>query len=440
MKRLFLLLTVAGWLGAPSASASPAAIRATTSNGPLRGMTALWFVVREPHDDWFHPTSQRQRIEAKSAGQQRFATMRGLPGSPGEAVVCRLDLSSGRREIRLHAHPGDIRGCCLDPDGRRLILSLRLGGAEQPYRLAELDLEPPAEPATPARVRFLTEGFGDDIDPVVTPDGSILFVSSRAGGWSRTHDAPRFALYRCAADGTDAQPYGSQFGIQRTPVLWTDGTVMSALAEADDGVGSWRIRLSPGEDEPTGGKPRQNAPCSHLSVFQPRPLPDGSGFVAVAVPKGALTREKGWLVQVKVSPGPGLSRGWETLPWLLEEGDRHERLHAAAGSAPSPEDSELPIHVEHPEFRWRYPWPIGEEDLLAVTDREIWLVRRRSPPELLFVETEFAGELAQVFPVVEGSSIAQDRHPANGVGGIGSPKRADSDRAALVSASRATAF
>jgi len=129
-----------------------------------------------------------------------------------------------------------------------------------------------------------------------------------------------------------------------------------------------------------------------LSLLHGRPVPGADSWVVVAVPGGAVTREKGWLALV--DPGRALDRP-EDIRLLGAESGRLERVLEACSDLPS---SEPPIHVEHPEFCWRYPYPLSQELFLALTDRAIWVVDAEGRAEMLYSEEELEGELASVQP------------------------------------------
>ena len=127
-----------------------------------------------------------------------------------------------------------------------------------------------------------------------------------------------------------------------------------------------------------------------LTVLHGRPVPGTGLGIVVAVPGGAVTREKGWLALLDASAVSGRLENIRLLG--VQPGRLEQTLEALAELPPD----EPPIHVEHPEFRWRYPYPLTEELFLALTDRAIWVVDAEGNAEVLYAEEELQGELAWV--------------------------------------------
>lgn len=317
-----------------AAAGAPSGAGASFEAGaaPLDEVDAVLFVVRQPHragrgDLLSRETSYGERCEPSY-----------------NAALCRLDPRTGRREVLLQVEGGDIRGWDLDEIGGRAVLSVRQGGPEQPYHLMEFSLG--LDERSPG-LRRLTDGFFDDVDPVVLMDGSIVFTSTRPA--SGSNEVARW--YQCRSDGSDVR-------------LWEGGP--------ESGV-------APGE-------------WDGVAVFHVRRLPQGRGWVGVAVPSAAMTREKGWLALCDDSSADGAGTG---LRLLGIEAGRLAQVQEAAAGLPV---LEPPLQVEHPEFCWRYPYPLGRDAFLALTDHAIWMVSGDGQAQLLHAEEAFAGELAGVRP------------------------------------------
>lgn len=361
--------------------------------GPLRDTRSLLFVVRDLHADWWHPTPDLPGDGTPlSAPAPNPVPLEDA--AAGGAAVCRLDLRTGEREVLLRLSPGDIRGCQLDHEGRRLVLSVRQGEPGEPFHLAEFALDGSRPGAGGEGLRILTDGPFDDIDPEVLPNGSIVFASSRARRWSGWGDSRVFTLHQCAGDGSAIRPYSSHVEMQREPRMLPDGRVLFAQQESIHRRAPRTSQLFAGNQDGTQyhavfGTGAMQA----LSLLQARPLPQSGRFIAVAVPWAALTREVGWLAIVDPSLGPDQPDG---IRLLGLEADRMQRvLDGVADYSPG----DPPLRVEHTELGWRYPYPLTEELFLALTDREIWLVDGEGTAELLFTETRFEGELASVQPL-----------------------------------------
>lgn len=81
----------------------------------------------------------------------------------------------------LHAEPADIRDPAVSPDGRRVLFTMRTSPVSG-HHVWELDLETrQARQLTFGNGRLPSGGLATDRDPTWGPDGSVWFVSTRAG-------------------------------------------------------------------------------------------------------------------------------------------------------------------------------------------------------------------------------------------------------------------
>lgn len=81
----------------------------------------------------------------------------------------------------LHGAPVDIRDPAVSPDGRRVLFAMRTS-SQDGHHLWELDLETrAARQLTFGSGPLKTGGLATDRDPTYGPDGSVWFVSTRAG-------------------------------------------------------------------------------------------------------------------------------------------------------------------------------------------------------------------------------------------------------------------
>ena len=75
-------------------------------------------------------------------------------------------------------------------------------------------------------LRQLTEGPFFDISPVELPDGDILFVSTRRGGYTLCQPGPASNLHRISADGSNIRCVSMNTLADFSPQVLPDGRVL----------------------------------------------------------------------------------------------------------------------------------------------------------------------------------------------------------------------
>ena len=137
------------------------------------------------------------------------------------------------RARELKALLADPRGGVRDPqvsyDGSKILFSYRPGGTEQ-YHLYELAVDdvaanPKSEIGNP-KLKRLTSGPFDDIEPAYLPDGGIVFVSSRCKRWVNCWLTQVAVLHRCDADGSNIRALSSNNEHDNTPWPLPDGRIL----------------------------------------------------------------------------------------------------------------------------------------------------------------------------------------------------------------------
>jgi Hydrazine synthase alpha subunit middle domain/F5/8 type C domain len=77
-------------------------------------------------------------------------------------------------------------------------------------------------------LRQVTDGPWDDFDPCWLPDGDLVFVSSRRGGYCRcgARPVPTYTLHRMHADGSGIRRLSSHETNEWNPVVGNDGSII----------------------------------------------------------------------------------------------------------------------------------------------------------------------------------------------------------------------
>jgi len=142
----------------------------------------------------------------------------------------RFNLETGELTALLVDPRGGVRDPQVSYDGKRILFSYRPGDTEN-YHLYELALEESGSDegeAVPGgrRMKQLTSGPFDDIEPAYLPDGGIVFVSSRCKRWVNCWLTQVAVLHRCDADGTNIRALSSNNEHDNTPWPLPDGRIL----------------------------------------------------------------------------------------------------------------------------------------------------------------------------------------------------------------------
>jgi len=141
----------------------------------------------------------------------------------------RLNLRTRELTTLLVDAHGGVRDPQVSYDGKKILFSYRPGGTEQ-YHLYELDLSDAganskSEIQNP-KLKQLTSGAFDDIEPAYLPDGGIVFVSSRCKRWVNCWLTQVAVLHRCDADGSNVRALSSNNEHDNTPWPLPDGRIL----------------------------------------------------------------------------------------------------------------------------------------------------------------------------------------------------------------------
>jgi len=188
-------------------------------SGPMRGVESVVFAARalNPTDGHWYAN-----FGYYSHDPDRKAYAEG-------AKLYRLNLRTRELTALLTDKTGGVRDPQVSYDGKKILFSYRPGGTEQ-YHLYELDLgnvgaNPKSEIQNP-KLKQLTSGLYDDIEPAYLPDGGIVFVSSRCKRWVNCWLTQVAVLHRCDADGSNLRALSSNNEHDNTPWPLPDGRIL----------------------------------------------------------------------------------------------------------------------------------------------------------------------------------------------------------------------
>ncbi len=202
-----------------AAKIEPDSLLARFLAGPMQGVEEIIFAARalNPTDGHWYAN-----FGYYSHDPDRKAYAEG-------AKLYRLNLRTRELTALLVDETGGVRDPQVSYDGKTILFCYRPGGTEN-YHLYELNLsdagENPKSEIQNPKLKQLTSGPYDDIEPTYLPDGGIIFVSSRCKRWVNCWLTQVAVLHRCDADGSNIRALSSNNEHDNTPWLLPDGRVL----------------------------------------------------------------------------------------------------------------------------------------------------------------------------------------------------------------------
>ncbi len=121
------------------------------------------------------------------------------------------------RDLVADDKEGAVRDPCVSFDGRKILFSWRKSGSHY-YHLYTVNVDG-------AGLTQLTDGEWNDIEPIWTPDGGIVFGSTRCHRWIPCNMAEVTNLHRCDADGRNIRMISSNVETETSPWMMPDGRI-----------------------------------------------------------------------------------------------------------------------------------------------------------------------------------------------------------------------
>ena len=224
-------------------------------------------------------------------------------------------------------------------------------------------------------LRQLTDGPEDDFDPCFLPNGRIVFVSMRRGGYLRCgRHCPVYTLFSMNPDGSDIVCLSFHETHEWQPSVTHDGMIVYTrwdYVDRDTNVAHHIWLCFPDGRDPRsyhGNYPvrREGRPWMEMDI---RAVPGSHKFVAVA------------------AAHHGHAFGSLVLLDLRREDDGlMSQVERLTPEVPFPEAEARPIR---PAMIYGTPWPLSEEDYLCVYDpaaknRGIYWIDRYGNKELIY--------------------------------------------------------
>ncbi len=327
---------------------------------PLFPRVPLVFIKRVP-SAFSHQLTQYYGRDARPGGGLF------LLEQPGRSMRCR---QLAARQFPL----GSYEHLDVSFDGQRLL-----------FAFCPVDEVPPDRDAHPAvfyhlyevtvdgkRVRQVTDGPFDDFSPRYLPDGRILFLSTRRGGFHRCGrgPCPVYTMAVVEANGSNPHPISFHETHEWDPVVLNDGSILYTRWDYVDRHAVhyqqlWCVR-------PDGSNVRAyygNNTWNPVGVWEARPVPGSRRVMATAGAHHAMTA--GSIILLDILRGQDGLRPIERLtPDALFPESEVRLLRQTGGWWHAPVGVSKPPAVSDESERWpghcyRTPYPFSEEYFLA---------------------------------------------------------------------------
>lgn len=217
-------------------------------------------------------------------------------------------------------------------------------------------------------LRQLTGGPYDDFAPRYLPDGEIIFISTRRGGFHRCGrgPCPVYTLALCHADGSDPRPISYHETHEWDPAVLNDGRVIYTRWDYVDRNAVfyqqlWTVR-------PDGSDVRifyGNNTWNPVGVWEARPVPGSHRVMATAAAHHAMSA--GSIILVDIARGiDGLTPITRLTPDALfpeSEVPVLPHWYAPAGVKQKPD---VPVEqLRWPGHCYKSPYPLSEKYFLV---------------------------------------------------------------------------
>ncbi|HPD14055.1 MAG TPA: hypothetical protein PLE19_03855 [Planctomycetota bacterium] len=286
---------------------------------------------------------------------------------PGESLAVR-ELTAGKLPLGSYQTPE------VSHDGKRVLFAYCETPTAPPNRTTHLDrfYHIYEMNADGSGLRKLTDGPFDDFSPRYLPNGKILFLSTRRGGYHRcgAGPCPVYTLALMNADGSDPRPISYHETHEWDPAVLNDGRVIYTRWDYVDRNAVhyqqlWTVR-------PDGSDPRifyGNNTWNPVGVWEAQAVPGSTRVMATAAAHHAMTA--GSIILLDVAKGVDYLEPITRLTpdALFPESEAPVSngakgfWHAPQGVAKMPPMP--PEQARWPGHCYRSPWPLSEKFFLT---------------------------------------------------------------------------
>jgi len=318
--------------------------------------------VKQPHSLFSHQLTQYPGNCARPGGGVFVLE------KPGQSMQCR-SLTAGKLPT------GSYQFADVSYDGRRILFSYCQVDRPPPTREAHMDkyFHLYEIQVDGSWLRQLTDGSYDDFAGRYLPDGRIVFVSTRRGGFHRCGQGPCavYTLALCEADGANPRIISYHETHEWDPAVLNDGRIIYTRWDYVDRNAIfyqqlWTVRQDGTDVRIFYG----NNTFNPVGIWEAQPVPGSHRVMATASAHHAMSA--GSIILLDVRRGvDGLAPIERLTPDALFpeseipviRGDGRPIWHNPVGvSSPPPS---MVDHQRWPGHCYKSPWPISETYFLA---------------------------------------------------------------------------
>ncbi len=297
------------------------------------------------------------------------------------AKLCALNLRTGKVRTILEDAKGDIRDPAVHYDGKTILFAYRPDETNQ-FHLYTIQSDGSGLTQLTDSDRY------DDFEPTWTPDGGIVFNSSRCMRWVPCWYAQVANMHRCEADGSDIRPLSFGVETENSPWVLNDGRVIYTRWEYVDRSqvalhGLWTFN-------PDGAMVQlfyDNLGTGNLYITA-KPVPDSDKVVCTVQHGHGRNEGRGRLLMIDASHGPESEKSAR----FVDRGFRKVGDYKAGD-----------------EQAWRDPFPLSENCILTASLRSLVLMNGRGDYQVVYtLDDTIDGNLNLHEPR---PLVARDREP-----------------------------
>jgi Tol biopolymer transport system component len=194
----------------------------TGNDAPMANVKEFLFAVRvDNYEHWYanfgYPIEDDSTHPYRDEQDGSFTGRPKPPPNPGGKLGI-YNLDTKQVHYILEDETGSIRDPQIHYNGEKVLFSYRPGG-KKVFHLYEINIDGTG-------LRQLTDGEFDDIEPIYTPEGNIVFASSRAKRWVQCWMTQVAILYGCNADGKNIKPLSGNVEQDNTPWMLPNGQIL----------------------------------------------------------------------------------------------------------------------------------------------------------------------------------------------------------------------
>lgn len=260
--------------------------------------------------------------------------------------LCRYNLRTGKLRVLLDDPEGGIRDPNLYYDASKILFSYRKGNSKT-FHLYEIGIDG-------NNLKQLTDGPDNDIEPIYTPSGKIIFCSSRCHRFVPCWRTQVATLYQCDGDGGNIRMLSNNAEQENTPWMLPDGRVIYMRWEYVDRHMLLYHHLWTINSDGTGVMVYFGNQFKGYAMLDAKPIPGTRNIAASFSPGHGMAEHMGWVTVVDPRNGP------DDMSMAQRIGKR----------------------------MYRDPYPISQKYFLVADERGIHLLDHESREQTVFLPSD----------------------------------------------------